>query len=273
MKKILISTAILTSIISTNIAFASDLQGINVLDNGNISVNTTSDLVLSNSEIEGDLKVLKDYVVSYAKKDTKDFSKISLNLTYPLEKNKIYSIIWVDWAEANMNFTISEKIEWEYENLQKTSAFHIKKINVLDSKTIEIFYSENVEAEEFVFRILSEIEVKEKKWNWQNTLNISLKTPLEDLTPYIILANSLVDINGKKVKLEESFYDFETKADLVNVFWELPKVEEEVKDDWNVVEVAEKMKKTPETWASAFFIILFAILFSTYVFSGIRKKV
>lgn len=272
-KKILVS-AIILSAFATN-TFAADLENIEVLNNGNLSVNTSSDLTLPEGEVSGDLKVLKDYVVSLAYKDPENAKKVLVNLTFALEKNRTYSIIWVDWAETNMNFTVADKVEWEYKNEDKTSTWlKIEKINILDSNSIEIYYNEDLKAEEFVYRILSEIETKSKTWDGKNTMSVSLGSPLEDLTQYIILSNALVDSTWKEVKLKESFYEFATEDKLENVFWDLPKVEEKTEDkkeEWNIEEVAMNSAKTPETWAATWILIL-ATLFITASLVLTRKK-
>ncbi|PZM83148.1 hypothetical protein DLH72_03910 [Candidatus Gracilibacteria bacterium] len=272
-KKILVS-AIILSAFATN-TFAADLENIEVLNNGNLSVNTSSDLTLPEGEVSGDLKVLKDYVVSLAYKDPENAKKVLVNLTFALEKNRTYSIIGVDGAETNMNFTVADKVEGEYKNEDKTSTgLKIEKINILDSNSIEIYYNEDLKAEEFVYRILSEIETKSKTGDGKNTMSVSLGSPLEDLTQYIILSNALVDSTGKEVKLKESFYEFATEDKLENVFGDLPKVEEKIEDkkeEGNIEEVAMNSAKTPETGAATWILIL-ATLFITASLVLTRKK-
>ena len=209
-------------------------------------------MTLPKGEIVSDMKVLKDLNVTLAYKDPENAKKVILNLEFPLEKGKSYSIIWVDWAEANMNFKAKDEINWEYKNSEKWGKLNIEKINVTDSKTIEIYYDTELKAEEFVYRVLWELETKTRIWDWKNGLNISLKNALEPSSSYMILSNSINDAKWEEVILKESLYDFKTEADLKNVFEEEKvenKKEEETEKKWtgNLEEVAMNSAKTPET--------------------------
>lgn len=272
-KKVLLSLICFSSLF-VSVTNAADLKKIEVLDNWNIEVLTTPDLVLPNWDINSDLKVLKDYIVSFASKDQQDSKKVFLNLTYDLEKNKDYTIIWVDWAEANMNFSISDWIIWEFvNNAKKSSGLNIEKIVITDPKTIEIYYDKELKAEEFLFKVLSEVKVDKKIWNWKDILNLSLKNPLENLTSYIILVEYLNNSDSKKVELKEKFYDFETGDNLKNVFENLNVSNDNLVsvDTWNLEEIASNVKQTPQTWASAWIIILFAFML-TWSFIIYSKK-
>lgn len=279
MKKIakIVSVLALSSVFVNT--FAADLEKIEVIDNGNISVNTTSDLVLGKTEIKWDLKVLKDYVVSFAVKDVENPRKVILNLTYDLEKNRYYTIIGIDGAEANMNFSTADKVAWEYVNSDTTWALKIEKINILDGKTVEIYYNEDLKAEEFIYRFLSDIPVKSKFGISENKLNVVLDKPLEQLTPYIIISNSLEDVNWKAVKMDETIYEFETQDNLMNFFPDLDlnaaKEENEIavkeKEEGNVEEIAMDAKKTPDTWAATWILILLTLMI-VWVFSLKFKK-
>lgn len=272
MKKILISSVIISTMIWN--AFAADFSDITVLNNGNIEISTTPDLNLAKWEVSWDLKVLKDYEVSFAYKDVQDSKKVFLNLKQDLDKNKEYTILWIDWAEANMTFIASEKIIWEYLNSEEKEGLKIEKINIVDLKTIEVYYSEELNSEEFVYKLLTEIETKSKISSWENTFNISFKNPLETEKKYIILSNYINDENGKKVKMDDYIYDFKTDEELEDVFGNLPELNvasEKKEDKWNLEEMAEKAKKTPTTWAETWLIFAIAIIM-TWLFSISRKK-
>ena len=151
-----------------------------------------------------------------------------------------------------MNFKAKDEINWEYKNSEKWWKLNIEKINVTDSKTIEIYYDTELKAEEFVYRVLWELETKTRIWDWKNGLNISLKNALEPSSSYMILSNSINDAKWEEVILKESLYDFKTEADLKNVFEETKvenKKEEETEKKWtgNLEEVAMNSAKTPET--------------------------
>lgn len=273
-KKIIIS-AILVPFISINTLFAANLEKINVVNNWTISIETSSDILLKEGEVSGDIKVLKDYSVSFAYKDPQDSKKIFLNLEESLEKNKSYNIIWIDWVESNANFSIWNELAGTYENNEKTkNEFVIEKISVTDDKTLELFYNKEIKAEEFVFKVLSEIESKSKIWDWKNNLTISLNLPLKSSWKYIVLANSLNDSKDKEVLLKESFYEFETWKNLENIFPDLELTEdkaEEKKEEGNIEEVAMNSAKTPETWAATWILVLLTIIIVWVFFISTKR--
>lgn len=262
MKKILVSAALMTAMVSNT--FAADLEKIEVVNNGTLEIGTTYDVSLPYGEVESDLKVLKDYIVSFAYKDPQDSKKIYLNLVFDLEKNKDYTIIWVDGAEANMTFRTNDSLVWEYLNNENSSGLRIEKVSVVDSQTVEIYYNEDLEGEEFIFKFLSELPVKSMTSEKEGVLNVSLNSPLEDLTPYIILSTFLKDDSGRDVRLDESFYEFETKDKLINIFDSEAEVlnvaSEKVEEEGNLVAVAENAKTTPQTGPATIIVILLTLL-------------
>lgn len=277
MKKLLVSTIIIWSIFSTS--FAADLKDIEVLNNWNINISTTEDLLLEEWELSWDLKILKDYEISFSYKDIQDSKKVILNLRYDLDKNKNYTILWIDWAEANFIFKTSDKITGEYTNNEEKDWLKILKINIIDSKTIEIYYSEEITAEEFTYKLLSEIPTKSKTVSWENKINVTLSSPLEEEKKYIILSNFIKNKSWENIKMDEYIYDFQTKENLENIFEKeteekdinLDKKEEE---KWNIEEVAKNMKKTPTTWAKTWFIFLLALAVAfTLFWIKFKKKI
>lgn len=274
MRKKLILTAILTAgMISST--YAADLEKITVLNNGNLSISTTTDFTLPNWEVKWDVKVLKDYMVSFAFKDPQNSKKVSLNLTYDLEKNKSYSLLGIDGAEANMNFDLKDKIQTEILNPEVDSTkLSIEKIVIIDSKTVEVYYNQELKAEEFTYRLLSELLTKTKKSDGE-FLNIELQKPLEDLSSYLVLANSLFDAAGKEVKLKDVYYEFETPNKLDNVFEKLPELnagndENFVVSTGNVEEIAQKNPHNPKTGPEMWLILFLALSFAGFAYT--RKK-
>lgn len=274
MRKKLILTAILTAgIISST--YAADLEKITVLNNGNLSISTTTDFNLPNGEVKWDVKVLKDYMVSFAFKDPQNSKKVSLNLTYDLEKNKSYSLLGIDGAEANMNFDLKDKIQTEILNPEVDSTkLSIEKIVIIDSKTVEVYYNQELKAEEFTYRLLSELPTKTKKSDGE-FLNIELQKPLEDLSSYLVLANSLFDAAGKEVKLKDIYYEFETPNKLDNIFEKLPELnagndENFVVSTGNVEEIAQKNPHNPKTGPEMWLILFLALSFAGFAYT--RKK-
>lgn len=272
-KKLILTAVLMAGMISST--YAADLEKVTVLNNGNLSISTTTDFTLPNWEVKWDVKVLKDYMVSFAFKDPQNAKKVSLNLTYDLEKNKSYSLLGIDGAEANMNFDLKDEIQTEIVNPEVDSKkLSIEKIVITDSKTVEVYYNQEVKAEEFTYRLLSELPTKTQKSDGE-FLNIELQKPLEDLSSYLVLANSLFDAAGKEVKLKDIYYEFETPNKLDNVFEKLPELnagwdENSVTSTGNIDEVAQKNPHNPKTWSEMWLALLLALVFAWIIYT--RKK-
>lgn len=272
-KKLILTAILMAGMISST--YAADLEKITVLNNGNLSISTTTDFNLPNGEVKWDVKVLKDYMVSFAFKDPQNLKKVSLNLTYDLEKNKFYSLLGIDGAEANMNFDLKDKIQTEILNPEVDSKkLSIEKIIITDSKTVEVYYNQEVKSEEFTYRLLSELPTKTQKSDGE-FLNIELQKPLEDLSSYLVLANSLFDAAGKEVKLKDVYYEFETPNKLDNVFEKLPELnagndENFVVSTGNVEEIAQKNPHNPKTGPEMWLALLLALAFAWIIYT--RKK-
>ena len=93
------------------------------------------------TDYEVDVKVLRDIDVLSATKDSTNSKKVTLNLSSELYKNSAYSLIWVMWAEWNIDFEIGETFTWEkinpnFYNEEKI----IEKIVIINCKIYFIYY-------------------------------------------------------------------------------------------------------------------------------------
>lgn len=256
-------------------AFASSIDNITAVDNNTIQLTTSSDVVLSDSKVEWDVKLLKDVPVSFSAKDTENTKKVLVNLSWDLIANTSYSLITILWGEWNIDFRIGQFLEWEFlnSNLLEWEKW-IQKVKVIDSRTLEIYFTDALTESTFEFKILSEIELNGLKSVWANKFELEVAKNIEKSTNYIVMVLSLTDANGKKVTFDEDLYDLSTPADLVQEVPEQPLTVAQVQPEpimeetatWNLEEVAKTIERTPETWTTSTILLMLALVWAIAFF-------
>ena len=265
--KIKILAFLALSIILTASVSASTVDSIEAIDNNTIELTTSEDVVFSDINIEWEVKLLKDINVSFSAKDPENNKKVLLNLSDDLIVNTSYSLITILGAEGNIDFEI-----WDYlggiisnDNLN-TGESGLEKINIIDSRSIELFFSTNEIEDELEFKILSEILVDRLESEWNNILNLEIKSNLQKSTSYIVMILALEDSMGENIIFDEDLFDLVTSADLVEDVTEeevvIAVVEEveEIIPEWNMEDIALNSAETPDTGTASWILILVAIL-------------
>ena len=277
MKKFKILLFLALSSLLTSNAFASTIDKIEVIDNNSIGITASNDVEFSSDYIEWDIKILKDISVSYSSKDINDAKKVTLNLWDDLVINNSYSLISILWAEWNIDFEIWEYLEWEISNkLIWNGEVWIEKINIIDSRTIELFFTDDLEDDLFEFKILSDIPTVRLTSEWNNVANLEIKDNLEKESEYILMVLSLEDKDGNTIVLDEDLYDFTTSADLIVDAEEKEVVlaaakEEVVEEKWNMNAIALAKEETPDTGAATWVLVLLTAIVNLGFF--LRKKI
>lgn len=256
---------------------AATIDKIEAIDNNTIEVTASEDIVFSDVNVEGDVKLLKDIPVSFSALDVENTKKVLINLWDHLMAETSYSLISILWAEGNIDFTIGQYLEWEISNDNIDSEDKwIQKINIVDSRTIELFFTYWLEDDTFEFKILSEIQTDWLNSEWNNKLSLDVTRALQNSTSYIFMILTLEDINGDEINFDEDLLDFVTSDDLSE---EIPEEvaqiaqtekEPEVVEEWNMEEIPLNSAAIPETWAAAWILVLFAVLINIAIFA--RKK-
>ena len=277
MKNTKILFLLLISLLLTGNTFASSIDRIEATSNNNIELTASSDVVFSDINVEGELKLLKDVNVSFTVKDSENFKKVLLNLSSNLTANTSYSLISILGADWNIDFEIDDFLEWEITNVNLLESEEwIEKINIVDSTTIELFFTNDLLEDVFEFKILSEIETKSLMSEWNNILNLESSKNLEVSTDYIVMILSLEDAMWNSISFNEDLYDLTTPAILEKAIQEeevviaIPEKEQEVIDEWNIEEIALQSAETPETWTTTSILIMVALLANLAFF--FRKK-
>lgn len=259
-------------------AFASTIDNIEVTQNNLIKLTASEDVIFSDIDVVWDIKVLKDIPVSYSTKDQLNFKKVLLNLSSDLTANTSYSLISILGWEGNIDFRIADFLEWEIYNANLSEwEIGIEKINIIDSRTIEVYFSQDLLDDLFEFKILSEIPSNSLKSSGNNILDLEVSRNLEVSTNYILMILSLEDAIWNLLTFQEDLYDFVTPAVLLEQIEEeeviVAEVKEEVivEEEGNIEEVALNSAETPETGTATNILIAFALILNLLFF--FRKKI
>jgi len=266
----------LTAMLSGN-AFAASISKIEAVDNNTVEITASNDVVFSDTYVEGDIKVLKDINVSFSVADSANARKVVLNLSDDLEANTSYSLITILGANGNIDFEIWDFLEWEIKNpLLMDYEEWIEKINIVDSRTLELYFNYDLEDDMFEFKILSDIITSWLTSEWNNILNLEIRSNLEKESEYILMVLTLEDINGNTLVFEEDLYDFTTSNSLVEDVEEkeivLASAEEEVEveEEWNMNDIALNSEVTPDTGAATWVLVLLTAIVNIGFF--LRKR-
>lgn len=258
---------------------AANINSLNSTDNKTITVVASPEVIFSNWKVFGEIKVLRDIKVSFSSRDFENHKKAVLSLSSDLYANESYSIISVIWLDWTIEFETWDFLWWEIKNdLFSPWERTIEKINITDSRTIEIYYNYDLEDQDFEFKILSELKIVDSISNWDNVLDINLANSLDETTDYIVMLSNLEDIDWNTINFNEALFDLKTPSVLEEKWsqWEQEQEEEKVKlkdeieDDWNIDDIALNSAETPETWAETNVLIFLTLIASTFYF--LRNK-
>ena len=260
----------------TSNVFASTIDKIDVIDNNTIQITASKDVEFSDSFVEWDIKVLKDINVSYSALDSNNSKKVVLNLSDDLLANNSYSLITVLWAKGNIDFKIWDYLEWEITNPSlKLWEEGIEKINIIDSKTLELYYNYDLNDNMFEFKILSDVVTSWLFSKWNNIVDLGIKWNLEKESDYILMILNLEDTNNNVLVFDEDLYDFSTTSDLIIDTQEADIVLAAAKDEepakWNITEVAQNVQEIPDTGSATWVLVLLTIIVNIGFF--LRKKI
>lgn len=273
--KILLFMA-LTSMLTAN-TFASTIDKIEVIDNNTIEITSSNDIEFSNGFVEWDIKILEDINVSFNVKDSNNLKKVVLNLSNDLEANTSYSLITILGAEGNIDFKIWDYLEGEIQNTQLLSTEEwINKVNIIDSRTLELFFTSDLDDDMFEFKILSDIVTTGLTSEGNNVINLEIQSNLEKESEYILMILWLENTNGDALLFDNDLYDFVTTSDLIIDVEEkdtvLAAAEEEVivEDEGNMNDIALNSAETPDTGAATWVLVLLTAIVNLGFF--LRKR-
>lgn len=217
MKKLKIIIFLLSLITLISNAHASNIEKITVIDDKNIDLELSKDVVLSKWDISSEIKFLKDIAVTFVSKDFNDQNKLILNLTEDLKINTPYNLLTIVWPDANMDFVTWVSLEnFEILNTENSDwkTQWLNRIVIKDSKTLELYFNDIIEEDEFEFKILNELNIEKLTSTWSSDISILLKDKIEKLSNYLIMILSIKDSAWNEVIFDEDLYELKTTEDL-----------------------------------------------------------
>jgi len=257
---------------------AATIDKIEALNNSSVELTANPEIIFSDVEVNWEVKILRDIPVSFSVKDAENLKKVLINLSSDLKSNTSYSLISILWANWNIDFTIWDFLQWEIENTNLLIWEEwIEKVDIVDSRTMELYFSNDLTEDLFEFKILSEIKTNWLTSEWNNKIQLEVTSALENSTNYIIMILSLDDVNWDSITFNEDLLDFTTPSNLTQAIPEEENgvatvfTEPVVEEEWNVEEVALNSAGTPETGAATSIMILLAVIVNSLFF--FRKKI
>ena len=263
------------SIFSVN---AANIDVIEAVDTKTIEASISPDGTVATWVVDGEIKVLKDISIEFSSRDFNDLNKILIYLWDDLEVNSSYSLIGIFWADWNIDFTVWDILEWSETTNSVWSGQWIIRLVVADSRTLEVYFNEAVENDEFEFKLLNELVVESLSSSVSNKVLVTLGQTMKVNSDYIFMVLSMDDAEGNNIVFEEDLYDFSTPDTLVDNIETLEtdllkeqlekEVEQEAQEEFE--DIALNAAETPDTWAETWVLIMLTFMINTGIY--IRKK-
>ena len=250
-----------------NGAYWFNIEELVPVDTKTIEFTISPEVDFSEWEIIWEVKVLKDMWINYVSKDFEDPKKLILNLRDALKENRAYNLLSVFWVDGNIDFVLWDELNLiDIENKENIVWIQwISRILVVDSRTMEIYFNENIESTEFEFKLFRETLI-ENIFNdfWKLLINIGGE--LEKNSDYLFMIISMKDSTWDDIIFDEEIYDFSIWNDLKEP-WEEEIIEEDLSDNLANEEIEKTMsgeldnvalnaaitpKSWPETWVLIF---------------------
>ena len=145
-------------------------------------------------------------------------SSVTITLDGELQKDTEYSLLTVFGADGSIDFTTSDTIEGVEILNSDTDEIgqSIDSITLLDRKTIEVTYTEELDGSDFEFKLLSDMEVASIGAVDENTIAVNLADKVLPEQNYILMVLALQDALAQDVQLEEGIFDFTSPADVAS---------------------------------------------------------
>lgn len=217
MKTIAKITCIFFALMISGSAYAANISDLEVVDTNTLHV-SMEEVKMGTTEIIWEVKVLNDMTVAFATQNEEDETSTSVTLTLDgeLQKDTEYSLLTVFGADGSIDFTTWDTIEWvEILNSDTDEVGQsIDSITLIDKKTIEVVYMEELEWGDFEFKLLSDMEVASIGPINEDTISVSLVDKVLPSQNYILMVLALQDALAQDVELEEWIFDFTSSEEV-----------------------------------------------------------
>jgi len=274
--KIKIILLLLSFFLAHTSVYGADIVNIIPRDLKNLDFSLSPKVPLVEWPISSEIKILKDLQIISSVKDFKDSNKIILNLKNSLIPNKAYNLLSVFWVDWNIDFSIWNEITLiDIKNPDNVLWIQwISRLLIIDSKTIEVYFNNPIDATEFEFKLYRESKIN-KVTNSGSILSINLLWVLDKSSKYILMMISLSDKFWLDVKFTQEIYDFTTSSilwdkQILNIqknttVQENNNLNKQITWSWNIENVALNSAITPESWPTTWVLIFLTFLVNIFI--------
>ncbi len=254
----------------TNTAHSANIDTVNVLNSHELDVAFSDDVIFWD-ETQGDVKVLKDIIVSFATRDASDHYKVVLTLEEDLDILTNYNLLSIYGADGNIDFKTTKYLnEVEVKNTFTPENQGITKIMTLDERTLEVYFKYPVEDTDFEFKLFSENFVDKIEKNTDNWLKLHIEKSIEENSQYMLMVLNLKDKMGANISLAEDLYNFQTLDSIEKVKEDAPIIDDNGEEVQEIEAVALNAAETPDTGAETWVLVALTLMVNAGLF--IRKK-
>lgn len=271
MKLLKILFVLFTVTIITNTAHAATIDDIKVLNSHEIELILSDDVTLTPT-IWGDLKVLKDILVTFATRDMEDNNKVVLTLEEDLDILTNYNVLTIFGADGNIDFKTEKSLaDVEIVNDFQPQDQWIVKVITVDERTLEVYFKNPVEDTDFEFKIFSENFVDTVSFVSENSFKIHLENSISSYSQYLLMVLSLENGDATNVIFDEELYNFETQEAGEVVQEDAAMIDEETWEEvLELEDIALNAAETPDTGAETWVLVWLTLLVNAWLF--VRRK-
>ena len=254
----------------TGTAHSANVERVDVLNSHELEVTFSPDVEFAENT-QGDIKVLKDIIVSFATRDINDHSKVILTLEEDLKMLTTYNLLSIYGADGNIDFKTDKYLnDIEIENQFQPENQGIVKVVTVDERTLEVYFKYPVEDTDFEFKLFSENFVDSIDYSTPQSLKLHLEKGIETNSQYMLMVLSLKDSLFSNVQLDEDLFNFQTLWNVEQVKEDEPIIDDNGEEIQELEDVALNAAETPDTGAETWVLVALTLLVNAGLF--IRKK-
>jgi len=303
-------TAVLVLIGIFNISYSAELSvgEIKVLDENTLSVTLSENPNLEIWEIDGEVKVLNDVELAGVFVSETDSKAIEIILDQALMPETTYSLLTVLGSDGSIDFTTPTTVDgFTSSNMSSVEQQDIDVIQIIDERTLMVYYREEITASSLEYKLLAESKVVkiEKPDFYSSEILLLIDNPFISEKDYILMFIEMQDASGEFLEFDTGIYDFTTpdmnelqsfENDIVTEtvqteLIEIPEIEEIIipdvipdlqagaevsleksEDEMYVNQAAAIVTQTPETGAQTWVLIIITIVINSFYYLSRRNK-
>lgn len=254
----------------TGTAHSANIQRVDVLNSHELEVHFSPDVEFG-EKTQGDIKVLKDIIVSFATRDINDHNKVILTLEENLNMLTNYNLLSIYGADGNIDFKTEKYLsDVEIKNSFQPDNQGIVKVITVDERTLEVYFKYPVEDTDFEFKLFSENFVDSIKYSTPQSLKLHLDKSIETNSQYMLMVLSLKDSLFSTIALDEDLFNFQTMGSVEQVKEDAPIIDDNGEEVQELEDIALNAAETPDTGAETWVLIALTLLVNVGLF--MRKR-